>query len=349
MQLQTTSLGGVLLFPEFRSQLEPMAIVTMDPVPDLPTSLTMYLPPGSCVPDQMDIPTDPGQCTASIDLEDAGFDDNCGVVTIEWDFDGDGTFDFTGSDPTHAYPTGTSTSTFQVTDASGNSASCTFTVSVVDEEDPVANCNDITIQLDATGNYSLVQADLDAVGSGSTDNCETNFTVTPDDFDCDDFEPGTQNDFALSLDGDDDYISTNLNLDDAVVPSTTWEAWVRPTDPSNGNFGHILTIDDLGWDRFVALRDGSFWSGFGNSAHLWVSADINSWQHIAIIYTGNQMRFYKNGVEYLFPGSVNTAAQNTNQSFLMGGSFNSNTSSIWEFFQGDIDEVRVWKLCQNTN
>jgi hypothetical protein len=54
------------------------------------------------------------------------------------------------------------------TDASGNTGTCSFSVTVNDTEDPTALCQDVTVQLDASGNGSTT---ADAVDNGSSDNC----------------------------------------------------------------------------------------------------------------------------------------------------------------------------------
>ncbi|NKI31951.1 malectin domain-containing carbohydrate-binding protein [Croceivirga thetidis] len=58
--------------------------------------------------------------------------------------------------------------TLTATDASGNSASCTFTLEVIDAIAPSAVCRNIRVQLDASGNATITAADIDG---GSTDNC----------------------------------------------------------------------------------------------------------------------------------------------------------------------------------
>ena len=68
---------------------------------------------------------------------------------------------------------GVVTVTLTVTDTSGNTGTCTADVTVQDTEAPIANCNDITIMLDGTGNYTLSASDLQSLGLGSTDNCST--------------------------------------------------------------------------------------------------------------------------------------------------------------------------------
>ena len=55
-----------------------------------------------------------------------------------------------------------------VTDGSGNSSTCSSTVTVADTVSPVASCQDITVFLDGAGTATIVAADID---NGSTDNC----------------------------------------------------------------------------------------------------------------------------------------------------------------------------------
>lgn len=72
--------------------------------------------------------------------------------------------------------------TVQVTDLSGNTASCMATVTVVDNMPPNAVCKDITVVLDANGHASITPDDVD---DGSSDNCAiVARVVSPSSFDC---------------------------------------------------------------------------------------------------------------------------------------------------------------------
>jgi hypothetical protein len=80
------------------------------------------------------------------------------------------------------FPVGTTTVTCTATDWAGQSVSCSYDVTVTDNEAPTAICQDITISLDASGNANIVANDVDG---GSTDNCTIeSITVTPTDFTC---------------------------------------------------------------------------------------------------------------------------------------------------------------------
>lgn len=71
-----------------------------------------------------------------------------------------------------------------VTDQSGNTATCTATVTITDFVPPVAVCQDITVNLDDNGNVTITTGQIN---NGSTDNCaiDTMF-LNNYDFDCDD-------------------------------------------------------------------------------------------------------------------------------------------------------------------
>ena len=101
-----------------------------------------------------------------------GSTDNCSIASMTLS-----QTDFTCS---NIVATG-NTVTLTVTDASGNSASAQATVTVVDNTSPVAVAQNITVNLDATGNVVVTPAQIN---NGSTDNCsiqstslsQTNFT-----------------------------------------------------------------------------------------------------------------------------------------------------------------------------
>ncbi len=111
---------------------------------------------------------------ASIDSNalDNGSTDNCAIVEFSNSQD-----DF---DCSHV--AGLNLVTLTATDQSGNSNSCSTAVMVMDTIDPVAICQDITVQLDANGNAMIVAADVD---NGSNDACGIlGMSVSPSSFTC---------------------------------------------------------------------------------------------------------------------------------------------------------------------
>jgi len=84
----------------------------------------------------------------------------------------------------NAFPVGTTTETYVATDLDGNTATCSFDVTVNDTEAPQAVCQDITLELDMNNMYSLSASEIDG---GSTDNCSIdNLSASPNTFDVND-------------------------------------------------------------------------------------------------------------------------------------------------------------------
>jgi hypothetical protein len=80
------------------------------------------------------------------------------------------------------FPIGTTSVTYQATDASNNSASCTFTVTVNDVTPPTVVTQNISVPLDASGNVSITAND---VNNGSYDACGiASMSVSPSSFTC---------------------------------------------------------------------------------------------------------------------------------------------------------------------
>nr|MDQ3017953.1 HYR domain-containing protein [Bacteroidota bacterium] len=104
---------------------------------------------------------------------DGGSTGDCGVIILSLDED---TFDCS--------EIGENTVTLTVTDEGGSTSTCTATVTVVDDLDPICSTQDITVFLDAAGNVTITASMID---DGSTDNCPPpSLEVTPVTFNCDD-------------------------------------------------------------------------------------------------------------------------------------------------------------------
>ncbi len=97
-------------------------------------------------------------CNATVNYTTPSGTDNCTPTTTRT----------AGLASGSSFPLGVTTNTFRVTDASGNSATCSFTVTVNDLTAPVAVCQALTLSLNAGGNASTTAA---AVNNLSSDNC----------------------------------------------------------------------------------------------------------------------------------------------------------------------------------
>ena len=153
---------------------------------------------------------------------------------------------------------------------------------------------------------------------------------------------------ALSFDGVDDWVTINDAPSLDLTTGMTLEAWVYPTvdmtqwatvilkeQPggalyelhANGDQSQPLTSVTVG-GRHRVLSGGP-----------WLLA--NQWTHLAATYDGTMQRLYVNGTQVAQRPQTGPI-QVSSSPLRMGG------NSIWgEFFQGRIDEVRVYNRALN--
>ncbi|TXD71193.1 HYR domain-containing protein, partial [Aequorivita antarctica] len=140
------------------------------------------------------------------------------------------------------FPVGTTTNTFVTTDASGNTASCSFDVIINDNEAPVANCAaPFTIQLDINGMASITVADIE---NGSTDNCGVaTTTIDISDFTCADVGPNTVTLTVTDVNGNSSTCTTVVTVEDNVAPVANCAAPFTIQLDANGEAS--ITVADI--------------------------------------------------------------------------------------------------------
>ncbi|MCB1219507.1 MAG: PKD domain-containing protein [Planctomycetales bacterium] len=164
--------------------------------------------------------------TASTDLDGE-------IVSYDWDFDNDGTFDLLdgGATPSHEYSSfGTKTVTLRVTDDNGLSDSDTFTVNLVEPASSVT----AALAAEPTSGDAPLEVDFDASGSSSV-----NSVITTYDWDLDD--DGT---FEV-LDGGPTQTAQYNNLSQ----SASFKGTSAPSVGENGESIYTITVrvsDDKG-------------------------------------------------------------------------------------------------------
>ncbi|TFV97904.1 HYR domain-containing protein, partial [Algoriphagus kandeliae] len=122
-------------------------------------------------PTSISVSNDPGICEATVSWSQPFATDNSGVVNLTSNFE-----------PGSVFPIGTTRVTYTATDAAGNQATCSFDVTVTDDETPVVLTRNRVFAIDS--DQTLILSPLD-VDDGSTDNCgilsyqlsQTDFTL----------------------------------------------------------------------------------------------------------------------------------------------------------------------------
>ncbi len=143
-----------------------------------------------------------GTVTITADTIDNGSTDDCGIDTITVT---PNTFDCSDI--------GINTVTLTVTDNSGNTSTCTATVTVEDDLPPIAICQNISVMLDENGEASVTAVQIN---NGSSDNCgDIDLSLTPTDFDCEDVGP---NIVVLTVTDDSGNTSTCTAIVTVLMP-----------------------------------------------------------------------------------------------------------------------------------
>lgn len=148
---------------------------------------------------------------------------------------------------------------------------------------------------------------------------------------------------GLKLNGTADNIKVStLNISPAVYPTITLMAWVYPTSDGTGGQGNrrfLFGHDDGGWDRGLLMQTTNWRLGTGNDGtDYWdtkAAVGVNAWQHVAMVYSENDIEFYKDGVNYSYG---NPGALGSGNTFLLIGTHPTQA----RFFQGIVDEVYVY-------
>ena len=151
---------------------------------------------------------DPGDCGALITFADAVAVDACGIASV---------VQIAGPASGTVFPIGVTTIEYRATDVNGNTAVCSFTVTVNDTEAPLAVCQDITIQLDPVSGIATIDpADIDG---GSSDNCGiASLSASQTSFDCSDVGDNT---VTLTITDTSGVVSTcvaTVTVEDVTAP-----------------------------------------------------------------------------------------------------------------------------------
>lgn len=149
-----------------------------------------------------------GQAVLEVASIDGGSTDNCGIVSRAIS---NRSTTFTCSD------VGSQEVILTLADASGNQNQCTTTVTVIDGILPTAQCRDLTIYLDESGQANLSPTE---VNNGSKDACGVaDIYLSKSDFDCNDVGQQTVKLGVVDLSGNTSECEATITIKDEQSPS----------------------------------------------------------------------------------------------------------------------------------
>ncbi|MDO5981365.1 gliding motility-associated C-terminal domain-containing protein [Flavivirga spongiicola] len=203
---------------------------------------------------------------------DNGSTDNCGIASMSVNIS---SFDCS--------TTGDNTVILSVTDNEGNVGTGTAIVTVTETISPVASANDITLQLDASGQVTVTTLDVD---NGSSDNCAiTGASLSKSTFTCADLGVNEVVFTVNDASGNTDTTTIAVTVEDVIAPTAVaqnitvqldanGQATITGNDIDNGSSDNCtvnltvapnsFTCSDIGQNVVVlTVTDGS-----GNSDNV---------------------------------------------------------------------------------
>jgi hypothetical protein len=135
---------------------------------------------------------------------------------------------------------GSNTVTLTISDAGGLTATDTVEVIVVDTLAPVAIAQDITVQLDSSGNVTINASDVD---NGSSDNCTLNLSLDVFSFTCANLGANTVTLTATDQGGLTSSATAVVTVEDTIDPVITAASTATVALGANGTA--TITADDL--------------------------------------------------------------------------------------------------------
>jgi Concanavalin A-like lectin/glucanases superfamily len=143
----------------------------------------------------------------------------------------------------------------------------------------------------------------------------------------------TAQNYALSLNGSTDYVTIGTPL--SSNGSYTKEAWVYQTS-STGSQNIISSLNTPLWINGGTLSAGQ--AGSPSLVTAPTAIPVNTWVYVAVTYdaTSTTMNLYMNGTL--------VATNNSVPAYTAESTYIGSLQGTGSFFQGYIDEVRIWTV-----
>ncbi|MHC4642730.1 MAG: lamin tail domain-containing protein, partial [Planctomycetota bacterium] len=148
-------------------------------------------------------------------------------------------------------------------------------------------------------------------------------------------------DGALSLDGDDDYVSL-ASIDELTGDTLTMQAWVRLSELAGASnpilTQRVVSMTNDGYYFYVANDKPTFYLIDGFSSAQAISPETISrdqWVHIAGTNDGSNLKLYVNG-------ELKTSASSTGLTGVINDAYVGRDISSPYYYTGLIDDVRIY-------
>ncbi|HZW63499.1 MAG TPA: choice-of-anchor D domain-containing protein [Flavobacteriaceae bacterium] len=196
-----------------------------------------------------------------------------------------------------------------------------------------------TPNFDPTADYRIMYEDVNELGE---DIVKTNYDFDGTKYITFGWAPEKVYSRSVYFNGTTDYIdmenALNLNSSEFTV-----SAWIMRETGSEDK--SILSKRDVAYSEgydFKITATGKVEMSWKNGTTQAIASDVvipvNQWHHVAVVFDGSIAKMYIDGVED--KQETLTPPASTTQSFFIGA---AGKNAPTAFFQGNIDEVRVWE------
>lgn len=159
---------------------------------------------------------------------------------------------------------------------------------------------------------------------------------------------------GISLDGNGDYVLIP-RYSDLDVQSFTVEAWIKPNSTSGSPTIFMRGNNSGGNELYFGLSNNTTIEAYldGTQKTFTKSPSVNfvdgNWHHVALVYdaAASQLSCYADGAAYGSPVSISKTLDFGLSHALIGADFDSFNGSLGNYFNGLIDDVRVWNVARS--
>ncbi|MCD6117081.1 LamG domain-containing protein, partial [bacterium] len=150
--------------------------------------------------------------------------------------------------------------------------------------------------------------------------------------------------YALEFDGTNDAVSlSNSASFQSVSSALTIEAWVKADEFKYDDVVFMANNRySLQFTASGAIKTGLYIGGW-NEGTSNSTAKVSQWTHVALTYNGDKIHFYINGTAAGITDAANGTITAYDSSPL---SIGANYDASANYFNGKIDEVRIWNIAR---